>query len=180
MGAQETLAHIAQGKTQLADLAVALGRSKRDAVMFAQALRRRGLIEIKAPGCYALTEAGSAWLASGRQIASGQGTRPGRQVGRGLRARAWWVLRKDGRASLDGLLSVVAEGREKDARSNLSRYLHGLGKAGILQEDTRNGKPVWVLEKNLGRKPPVIRFTQGVVFDPNHGAIYPMEGSSDA
>lgn len=104
----------------------------------------------------------------------------------GLRARAWWVMREKQRFTLPGLLSIVADGSEADAASNLGKYLRALTRAGILVEAgrtapsslTSNGEKTYRLRLNRGPKAPVWRASQGEVFDPNDGAVYPLREAS--
>ena len=91
------------------------------------------------------------------------------RIGRGpaqhLRARAWWIFRKNGRASLDGLLATLTTGEQKAPRSNLAEYLRMLGRVKVLEAA---GGSVWRLRLDLGREAPIAR-QDGSVFDPNGG-----------
>lgn len=103
----------------------------------------------------------------------------------GLRARAWWVMRETPRFTLASLLSIVADGDERDAASNLGKYLRALARAGILAEAgrdqpaslTSNGDKVYRLRVNRGPKAPVWRASRGEVYDPNSGAVYALTPS---
>lgn len=105
-----------------------------------------------------------------------------RTVTQGLRARAWWVMREQKRFTLPGLLAIVADSRQRDAASNLGKYLRHLTQAGILAEDGRdaparltdNGVKRYRLVKSIGPKAPVWRASQNEVYDPNTGAVYPL------
>jgi hypothetical protein len=92
----------------------------------------------------------------------------------GLRARAWWVIRKHKRVTLNDLLATLADGGQKDAYNNLRQYLRGLVKAGVMEHDatrqpgealTSNGHIRFRLKQDLGAKAPVLR--KDGVFDPN-------------
>ena len=108
-----------------------------------------------------------------------------RKVTHGLRQRAWWVMRRHGVFTLPELLATLASGAERDAESNLGRYVRALAKAGILKIEgratpekmTSNGCIRYRLAVDNGRKAPVWRNRAGVVYDPNDGAVYQMEGA---
>ena len=109
--------------------------------------------------------------------------RPYTQCTTGLRARAWWVIRKEGYFTLEKLLFSVADGSERDATANLQKYISALERVGVLARlerrepgaaATSNGHVVWRLVRDLGRKAPVWRSVQQVLFDPNSGALIPV------
>ncbi|WP_054774303.1 hypothetical protein [Methylogaea oryzae] len=113
--------------------------------------------------------------------------RPGQTAPRtksvGLRARAWWVIRKNKVTTMAGLLLTLADGSQKDAKSNLTHYLRALSRSGVLSREripdgklTSNGVYRYRLEKDFGAKPPVVR--QDGVYDPNSGALHPF-GTED-
>jgi hypothetical protein len=102
-----------------------------------------------------------------------------RTVCLGLRARAWWVMRKNRRFTLPDLLTTLADGTQKEPAGNLGRYLRHLARAGILEIETErvsdgkltsNGLLSYRLIKDVGPKAPVVR--QDGVYDPNAGALY--------
>lgn len=104
-----------------------------------------------------------------------------RTVTTGLRQRAWWLMRKRGNFTLPGLLSTLADGTERDAESNIGRYLRALEKAGIVKREAERQAGVslkspgflcYQLIINAGRKAPVFRSTSGTVYDPNSGIVY--------
>ena len=104
-----------------------------------------------------------------------------RTVTRGLRAKAWWVLRKNRTMTLAELLLTVCTGREKSAANNLRNWLNSLVRAGVLAREladdgkpTSNGSYHYCLVADLGPKAPVIRQSQGCVFDPNANQALPM------
>lgn len=98
----------------------------------------------------------------------------------GLRSRAWWVMRRRGAFTLAELLATVAEGHEKDAASNLGRYLRALAAAGILKAEgrtvpdkpTSNGCLRYRLVRDLGRDAPVWRASRREIYDPNGGGVH--------
>ena len=110
--------------------------------------------------------------------------RPGQKVPRkikqthGLRARAWWVLRKNKVMTSIEIQSTVCNGSEKSADSNLRRWLIKLVDAGILSiakiDDgklTSNGSNLYSLVLDLGPVAPIVRARTGQVFDPNSNSI---------
>ena len=185
--AQLTLACIGAGDERLAAIAAAVQADEKAIVNAVQKLKRRGLVAIAGRGRYALTEAGRAWLASGRLIASGQAARP-RTATRGLRQRCWWVLRARKSATLPELLTALADGSEKDAESNLRRYLKALAAAGFVtvaakrapgQAPTSPGLLRYRIARDNGRLAPVARQGDGTVYDPNSGEVFALEGGHD-
>lgn len=106
-----------------------------------------------------------------------------RTVTGGLRQRAWWVIRKRGSFTLPELLATLADGSERDAASNLGKYLRALEKAGIVRREagrqpgaalTSPGHIRYRLIVNEGRKAPVWREKYNTVYDPNSDIEYPM------
>lgn len=113
-----------------------------------------------------------------------KGQKAPRTVSQGLRARAWWVLRKNRVVTLAELLLSLNDDRYKCADGNLGRYMRGLYRAGILRRElVADGKPNsngvyrYQLVKDLGKKAPVLR--PGEVFDPNSNTAIPLEASHD-
>lgn len=185
---QKTLQQLASGVKSLEAITAAIGTERRTVVNAVQQLKRRGLVEITAPGQYALTESGHEWVASGRVVTSGQsGTRP-RTVTRGLRQRCWWVLRSRETATLPELLGTLANGNERDATGNLRRYLKALVESGFLSIANRraagnspksNGHLRYMLVRDNGRLAPVVRQSNGTVFDPNINEVFVMRGRDE-
>ena len=108
--------------------------------------------------------------------------RPFAQQNRGLRARAWWLMRQLRRFTLDDLLFTVAKVTDKDAKSNLGKFISGLERVGVLsrlhrcepgQHNKSGGHVIWRLTRDLGPKAPVWRATPQVLYDPNSGALLP-------
>lgn len=97
-----------------------------------------------------------------------------RTITGGLRAKAWWILRKNRRTTLAELMLTLCDGSEKSAESNLRRWLNKLVCASVLDRKriadgklTSNGSYLYTLIKDLGPKAPVVRVSSGQVFDPN-------------
>lgn len=179
--AQAVLIEIVRGTMELHAIAAAVGGRSKDVVMAVQRLKRRGLVVSERPGEYAATAAGRTFLDEGRQVQGGQDSPRPRTKTRGLRQRAWWVLRARGVTSLPDLLSTLSDGSERDASSNLSKYLRALERTGFIvaleqrrpgHAPTSNGHKRYRLVRNNGRLAPVVRQTQGVVYDPNTGEAY--------
>lgn len=186
--ATNVLQQIAGGNDYIADIAAALEIPRKAVNQAAQTLKGRGLIEthsevdgeISGPaqrGFYRLTPAGAEFAASGQRITAGQGERP-RKKTVGLRERAWWHFRAHKVASLKELLGTHAEGQERDATSNVYKYLLALERAGILQRTAKRiparqskGLVQWRLAIDLGPKAPVWRQVAREVYDPNGGKV---------
>lgn len=143
-------------------------------------LRRHGLVEKVARGCHKLTDAGRAAIESGATLRSGpRGPHTGKRVVKDtLRTRVWRAIRLRRKFTIPDLISLVAEGGERDIESNIRKYLKVLTRAGILTELPRreggnaltsNGYKRWWLadEKDTGPKAPVWRQGADTVFDPN-------------
>jgi len=70
-----------------------------------------------------------------------KGQKAPRTMTGGLRARAWWVLRKNRSMTLAELMLTVCDGEEKDAKSNLRGWLNKQVYAGLLtRERVEDGK----------------------------------------
>jgi hypothetical protein len=102
------------------------------------------------------------------------GQRAPRTRTQGLRARAWWMLRKNRSTTLQELLLTLNDGKYKNPGSNLIKYLRRLSHAGILEREriddgklTSNGLYRYTLTKDLGPQAPVIR--KQAIYDPNKG-----------
>lgn len=189
--AQPMLALIAghpDGVGMTADLATALGREPRLIAQVATNLKRRGLIETPVVGYYCITAAGREWIASGKTIASGQGKKRVRTAG-GLRERAWWLMRQTRRFTIADLLDTLADGSERDAHGNLSKYVRALERAGIVQRMRRRvpglaltspGAILWWLKRDLGRQAPVWRMHKAEIYDPNQCVAIPLQALQEA
>lgn len=99
----------------------------------------------------------------------------------GLRAKAWWVLRKNRAMTLAEIRLTVCTGQEKNADGNLRRWLNALLAVGYcdrrLEDDgklTSNGSYRYQLLKDTGCHAPVYRAKTHAVYDPNTGEIHPL------
>lgn len=182
---QSVLIEIVRGTTQLTPLAAAVGANKREVVLAVHRLKQRGLVVSAGLGQYAATEAGRAFLTAGREVKGGQDTPRPRTRTRGLRQRAWWVMRARRVVSLPELLSTLADGSERDAGANLAKYVRVLARAGYLaelpqrmagQSPQSNGYKRYRLARDNGRLAPVLRQRQGAVYDPNTGELFHLAG----
>lgn len=95
-----------------------------------------------------------------------------RTVTKGLRGKAWWVIRKNRTITLPELMLTICTGKEKDAAINLRRWLNSLVDVGLLTREriddgklTSNGTYLYTLIKDIGPKSPVVRRHE--VYDPN-------------
>lgn len=91
---------------------------------------------------------------------------------RGLRSRAWWVIRTKGQITLKDLLSRVNDGSHAYPERNLGQYLALLARVGVLSREriddgklTSNGVYLYRLVDDLGRKNPIVR--KNGIYDPN-------------
>ena len=111
-----------------------------------------------------------------------------RTVTLGLRQRAWWVMRRRICFTLPELLSTLADGTERDAASNLGKYLRALDKAGIIKREAGRqagtalpspGSLRYRLIIDAGRKAPVWRAKSETVYDPNSDIVYDISEARD-
>lgn len=109
--------------------------------------------------------------------------RPAANTSTGLRERAWRLMRIVPRFTLDEMLFTLADGSERDAPSNLQRYIRALERVGVVKRLTRrapgeaptsNGHVVWRLARDLGRQAPVWRSAEQKLWDPNSQALLPV------
>lgn len=105
----------------------------------------------------------------------------------GLRAKAWWVLRNRKTATIETLLNTLGDANQKDAESNLRKYLAALVKAGILRTEaqrvpgkalTSNGFKKYVLVIDCGPDAPLYRVKLGHVFAPSISKSFPIGGDA--
>lgn len=180
---QQILVALAGGTDELHALARTVGTKSDQVVIAVQRMKKRGLVKIVSRGRYAMTDAGRDFLASGQRITSGKTAPRPRQQTRGLRQRAWWILRARQTVSIRDLLTALADGTEKNPAANLARYLCALARAGFLVELPRTpgtaltspGFKRYRLVRNNGRQAPVLRQHQRTVFDPNTGEAFPFD-----
>lgn len=107
-----------------------------------------------------------------------------RRVTTGLRQRAWWVLRNRQECTLPQLLATLTDGTEKDAASNLGKYLNALCQAGIIKPaahrapgtaPTSHGHLRYLLIQDCGRAAPVWRTKSKTVYAPDLDTVYSLE-----
>lgn len=106
----------------------------------------------------------------------------------GLRQRAWWILRNRKETTLEGLLNTLNDGQQKDAFSNLGKYLRALERAGILKRAaqrvpgttlTSNGHIRYQLVIDCGMEAPAWRISRKEIFAPSTGVVYPLGGRNE-
>lgn len=148
----------------------------------ASSLIMRGLLERIEIGCYRLTRDGKKAAEEGRVISSGP-YRPDRGKCRApqqntLRQRAWNVMRMGNAFTIGDLVMAACVGSEKNAESNLQRYLKRLAHAGYVAELpvrvrgtklTSNGFKRFRLIRDTGPIAPVLRPKKRDFFDHNLG-----------
>ncbi|MEO8118725.1 MAG: hypothetical protein ABI606_05305 [Rhodoferax sp.] len=109
--------------------------------------------------------------------------RPVGTIAKGLREKAWRSMRHLRQFTLNDLLDTNAVGGEKDAPSNLQKYIFRLESYGVLlrldrrapgEASTSNGYVIWTLCIDLGWEPPVWRQAEKVLWNPNTNAPVAM------
>ncbi len=185
---QEVLAalavNVSLASAQIARVAGVKGKSLENALY---RLRSRALVELLDNGAgYRITDAGRAFLAAGKRFTSGpRGEQPGKRMFKGtLRERAWYMMRIRRKFSLGGLLERIARGEERDAESNIGKYLRALVRAGFLSEirrkkgeaaaPTSNGVKRYLLVRDPGPAAPLWIQRRGVMHDPNTEEDHPL------
>lgn len=181
---QRVLQAIARGDSSPAQISATTGASASAVRHIAVKLRRHGLIDSPERGTYLLSEAGREWLEAGNTIERCGPTERRTRCARGLRVRAWWLMRQVGRWTLPDLLTTLADGSQRSPRTNLLRYLYGLERVGIVRRAKRvvpgdrpgsRGHVLWMLARDLGPRAPVLRDDRREVYDPNHGETFTFE-----
>ena len=143
-------------------------------------LHQNGFIKVVDKGCFRITQAGITALDQKTNLRSGpKGKLQIPRIYRdSLRVRVWRAIRIRSSFSIPDLLPIVTKGGEKDAQSNIYKYIKALESAGYLirmgkrmpgTAMTSNGFARWRLdlEKNTGPQAPIWRMGKGSVFDPN-------------
>lgn len=101
----------------------------------------------------------------------------------GLRAKAWWVMRNRKNATIESLLNTLADGTQRDAESNLRKYLNALARAGILKVEakrqpgkslTSNGLHRYSLVIDAGVTAPIWRKSLNQVYCPDTAQTYDL------
>jgi hypothetical protein len=143
-------------------------------------LVKRKLIEHSKRGCYRITEAGRALVATGvSKHKTGVSDSPTAQQtngATGVRAAAWRAIRIKYVITLDEACSLIDTGTEANVRERIRLYFRSLVAAGVLATKRApggNGALQYVLVKNLGPLAPTTG-RQGV-FDPNANAFVAAE-----
>ena len=180
---QRVLVAIARGDTSPAAIAGSTGTSRAAVRHVAVKLRRSGLVESTGRGQYEITDAGRAWLESGHVIERTGPTERRTRSARGLRVRAWWLMRQLGRWTMPDLLTTLADGSLKSPRTNLLRYIAGLEAVGIVRRSKRtvpgdrpssHGHVLWMLARDVGPRAPVLRDERREIYDPNSNTTLPL------
>lgn len=174
------------------DLAQRAGLTDKQCENACRVLVRRGLLTRRVAGCHNLTTEGRSALDQGERIASGP-QHPhvaGRRIVRAetARDRMWSALRMEGKATLDDLVMLVAQGDEADLKNNLGKYMRLLERAGyvkrlVVKEApltlTSNGCIRWWLlpDRNTGPVAPRPVPKRRALYDGNRERDYPLDGS---
>lgn len=144
-------------------------------------LQHNGFIKVVDKGCFRITQAGITALDQKTNLRSGPKGETRVKIHKdSLRVRVWRAIRIRSSFSIPDLLPIVTKGAEKDAQSNIYKYVKALEEAGYLirmgkrmrgTAMTSNGFARWRLdlEKNTGPQAPVWRMSKGILFDPNTG-----------
>lgn len=141
----------------------------------------RGAVERLENGVYKLSEVGKSLKSSGKYQVFHSGCQTkynkNRAVKNSLRDKAWRLMRLQNKFTITDLVSVASDGKEKDPRSNLLKYVNALCHAGILYEMPRrlkgdkpqsNGYKQFMLIEDVGHKTPILR-REKKIYDPNSG-----------
>lgn len=168
---QRVLVSIGQGCRFFDEITFSTGLDSKQINNALVKLRKRGLVERRTAGGHDITDAGRSWLESGLVITSGQGRKSIRKSV-GLRERAWWLMREVKQFTLADLLTTLATGTERDAESNLRKYINALEAVGVVKRLKRRAGTlaIWRLMRDLGRQCPVRRYT-GEIYDPNSSTV---------
>lgn len=140
-------------------------------------LRRRGWVAYE-KSYYSVTAAGRAFIDSGKRVTSGpRGPETGRRLYAGtLRERVWRAIRIRRKFSVLEIIPLVVKGAEKDAESNVGKYLRALTRSGFLAAlpsrergtaPTSNGFKRYLLVRDSGPQAPRWRAGRSTVYDPN-------------
>ena len=87
------------------------------------------------------------------------------------------MIRELRRWTMHDMLSTLCDGSEKSARHTLGSYLRAIESIGVIKREKRGlavpgaCKPLslWVLVRDIGRRPPVLRADRGEIYNPNSG-----------
>ncbi|MBF0094908.1 MAG: MarR family transcriptional regulator [Alphaproteobacteria bacterium] len=166
------------------ELAMRTGIDRPLLSMAAGGLIRLGLVERVAVGCFRLTEAGRASKADGSvELRSGPrgSVEKKRVVAGSLRARLWHAIRICKKFTIGDLLERAAR-EERQPKASASVYLQHLVAARyvrVLPQRLPGHKPGstgylrYVLLRDTGPLPPLVRKNRSELFDPNTGEATP-------
>lgn len=171
---------LAEGPLLTGELAKALGLATDKAGQVCRCLRARGLVRTY-ERIHELTAAGRQAVKRGEEITCGPAKGAVRR-GESLRARAWRAMRIKEKFSLDDLLTLLCDGTEKAAESNLKDFLRVLERAGYLMELKRrggDGSRRWWLAKDTGLQAPSWNRLTRTLADPNTGEVYRVASLAD-
>lgn len=166
------------------EIAAALDVTTHDVSSATVQLVSRGLVDRKAVGCFALTEDGDAWRASGRSL-SASAPRPTalptcKRPGLTLGDRAWAALRIRQKATIGDLVEL-ARRSETTAEKRIGAYVVALERAGYVRRMAKlapthsGGRAVrWLLVRDTGPLAPVVRVKRRDVWDRNTEQAFPQ------
>jgi hypothetical protein len=134
-------------------------------------LVKSGFVEMVQQGCWRTTRVWHDLNKKGGVMAPKNGI-----AARGIAARVWWVIRRQGtRLTVEGLLGAVANADEVAARESVTRYVRYLIQAGYLQGSAQTSCR---LVRNSGPLPPVVRRCLGkpyCLYDGNTGDLHILQ-----
>lgn len=147
-------------------------------------LRQLGFLALE-DGRYRLTKEGRAFLEAGKPLTSGpRGPQPGKRYFSGtLRERVWRAIRIKRKFSALEILPLAARGEERDAESNVGKYLRALARSGFLvimkgrergPAPTSPGYLRYLLVRDTGPQAPRWLPRRGCVYDPNTEEEHPL------
>lgn len=165
----------------LGDLAEQLELERKQVGCAAAELVRKGYVERREPGCFALSLEGRSFMAAGRKFTTGPNGPL--QVDRGptkarltIRQRAWNVMRIRGKFSVPDLQIAAVDGDDAAVQVTLRRFCRQLVKAGVLVQLAKKERGTalsspgfnrYMLVKDLGPMVPSYRRGSRVLFDHN-------------
>jgi hypothetical protein len=151
---------------------------------FAARLVVRGYFKRLERGCFQLTEAGIEAQQKGIVITSGP-YHPQKKQKITLRDRVWRAVRfarqSGSKFTTADILSVVQDeigNSENRAYENVSLYLRGLKKCGVIRElpGHKNRFKRYQVLRDPGPEAPIYRLAKKEIFDPNSGEVLPCVG----
>lgn len=164
-------------------LAERLPLSRRTISDAARVMVGREWVERVEAGCFRLTAEGRRAHAAGEIIRYGsnrpkQRNRPRRKT---LTSRLWRAMRLTRQFTLNSLLELAARG-EASQTFSARKFVRALERAGYVlrlprrepgSSPSSNGYVRWILVKDTGEMPPMVRRGAAVLFDPNTGEEVP-------